>query len=122
MRKKLLLLIFLLASSLYPLQNFAGSANLLKGTFPSENGTGTFQTNKEFLLTPNPASSTINVYLPRGFEKARLTVFDVLGKEIYNAEVNSLHSTINISKWNSGVYLVRVATDTESQTKRFVKQ
>ena len=80
------------------------------------------QENKEFMISPNPASSTINVYLPKGFENAKLSVFDVLGKEIYHVELNSLHSTINITKWNSGVYLVRIATDTDSQTKRFVKQ
>lgn len=122
MRIKLRFLFFLLVSSLYPAQNFAGNGTLLDGIFSSEIRVGTYQVNKDFTISPNPASSTVNIYLPKGFEKARLTVFDVLGKEIYNTEVSSLHSTINISKWNSGVYLVRVATDTESQTKRFVKQ
>ncbi|MFC4721298.1 T9SS type A sorting domain-containing protein [Geojedonia litorea] len=80
------------------------------------------QANRDFVISPNPATSFLNVYLPAGFENAKLTVFDVLGKVIYDVEMNSLKSSINISKWNSGVYLVKISTDKATQTKRFVKQ
>ncbi|HEX9827525.1 MAG TPA: T9SS type A sorting domain-containing protein [Flavobacteriaceae bacterium] len=122
MKIKLRTLTFLLISSLFPSQIFAGEIYDLEDTSSSGYIFEVYQTNKDFMISPNPASSTINVYLPKGFENAKLSVFDVLGKEIYNVELNSLHSTINISKWNSGVYLVRIATENESQTKRFVKQ
>jgi len=121
MKIKLRILLFLLISSLLPSQISAGHDSNLNATLNTFK-VQILQANKEFSISPNPASSTINVYLPRGYEKAKLSVFDVLGKEIYRVELNSLHSTINIAKWNSGVYLVRIATDSESQTKRFVKQ
>jgi hypothetical protein len=122
MKIKLLLLTFLLFSSLFSSQIYAGTIFDSKIASFDEFKLELIQVNKDFTISPNPASSTINVYLPKDFKNAKLSVFDVLGKEIYTIELNSLHSTINISKWNSGVYLVRIATETDSQTKRFVKQ
>ena len=122
MKIKLRILTFLLFSSLLPTQILATQITDTDDNKFSHLESIGYQVNKDFLITPNPATSSINVYLPKGFDKARLSVFDVLGKEIYHMELNSFQSTINIAKWNSGVYLVRIATDTESQTKRFVKQ
>ena len=122
MKIKLRILTFLLFSSLLPTQILATQITDTDDNKFSHLESIGYQVNKDFLITPNPATSSINVYLPKGFDKAKLSVFDVLGKEIYHMELNSLQSTINIAKWNSGVYLVRIATDTESQTKRFVKQ
>lgn len=122
MKIKLPVIILILFLSLFPTLVMAKQNYNLERASSTLFNSGIYQNNKEFLISPNPATSTINVYLPKGFENAKLTVFDVLGKEIYNVEMNSLNSTINITKWNSGVYLVRIATDKDSQTKRFVKQ
>lgn len=122
MKIKLRILTFLLFSILISSQIYASNVFDFKVAYIDELNLELLQVNKEFTISPNPASSTINVYLPKDFKNAKLSVFDVLGKEIFNVELNSLHSTINISKWNSGVYLVRIATETDSQTKRFVKQ
>lgn len=122
MKIKLRILTFLLFSILISSQIYASNVFDSKVASIDELNLELIQVNKDFTISPNPASSTINVYLPKDFKNAKLSVFDVLGKEIFNVELNSLHSTINISKWNSGVYLVRIATETDSQTKRFVKQ
>lgn len=121
MKIKLRILSFLLALGLFPFQGSGGNVYALDGN-SSKFENNVFQNDRDFIISPNPATSTLDVYLPKGFENARLSVFDVLGKEIYKVEVNSLHSTINISKWNSGVYLVRISTETDTQIKRFVKQ
>ena len=122
MKIKLRILTFLLFSSLISSQIYASNVFDSKVASIDELNLELIQVNKDFTISPNPATSTINVYLPKDFKNAKLSVFDVLGKEIFNIELISLHSTINISKWNSGVYLVRIATETDSQTKRFVKQ
>ena len=122
MKIKLRILTFLLFSILISSQIYASNVFDSKVASFDEYKLELTQADKVFTISPNPASSTINVYLPKDFKNAKLSVFDVLGKEIFNIELISLHSTINISKWNSGVYLVRIATETDSQTKRFVKQ
>lgn len=77
----------------------------------------------EFSISPNPATSRLNVYLPQNTIEASMAVFDVLGKRVYSKTLDALHSTsIDVSNWNSGVYLVRISTDEGTQTKRFVKQ
>lgn len=75
-----------------------------------------------FSISPNPASSKMNVYLPNTVENASITIFDVLGKRVYNRDLTALTSSIDVSNWNSGVYLVRVSSDNGTHTKRFVKQ
>lgn len=76
----------------------------------------------EFKMTPNPGRSKFVLQLPSGAGHVRLQVYDVLGKRILTKFVSTLTTTIDVSNWNSGVYLVRVLSDYGSQTKRFVKQ
>jgi hypothetical protein len=77
----------------------------------------------EFKISPNPATERLNITLPNGFENVKLEVFDVLGKNIYNNKLNDIRrSSIDISKWSSGIYLVRLSTNSSIQTKRFIKQ
>lgn len=76
----------------------------------------------EFSISPNPATSRLNVYLPKHSNNATISVFDVLGKRVFINQMDLLTTSIDVSKWNSGVYLVRISTDNSTQTKRFVKQ
>lgn len=80
------------------------------------------QTYNEFTLTPNPAKSKLHMRLPQSFENAEVTIYDVLGKKVYARTLSALSSSIDVSKWNNGIYLVRVSNGTTTQTKRFIKQ
>lgn len=81
-----------------------------------------FVTQNEFEISPNPASSQLNIKLADGTSIAKVVVYDVLGKKVYDKTLNTMLSSIDVSKWNTGVYLVRLATDNKTVTKRFVKQ
>ncbi|SDH26947.1 T9SS type A sorting domain-containing protein [Winogradskyella thalassocola] len=76
----------------------------------------------EFTIAPNPAKNKLNIKLQNTSEDLKLEVFDVLGKRIYKGLITKLESSIDVSNWKSGVYLVRISDDTETQTKRFIKQ
>ena len=76
----------------------------------------------EFTIAPNPAKNKLNIKLQNTNEDLKLEVFDVLGKRIYKGMITKLESSIDVSNWKSGVYLVRVTDDTITQTKRFIKQ
>ncbi len=80
------------------------------------------QVDKEFSIRPNPARTTLNITLPNANEDMNLEVFDVLGKRVYKGIVSNLESSVDVSKWKSGVYLVRISNDELTQTKRFIKQ
>jgi hypothetical protein len=76
----------------------------------------------DFEISPNPTSTNFTISLPNFTKKATVTVYDVLGKKVFNDNLNSISSTINVSQWNSGIYLVRVSTEDATHTKRLVKQ
>lgn len=76
----------------------------------------------EFKITPNPGRAKFIIHLPSGVELVKLQVYDVLGKNILTQAVITPSAVIDVSNWNSGVYLVRVTSGSESQTKRFVRQ
>ena len=76
----------------------------------------------EFTITPNPAKSQLNIKLPNADEDLKIEVFDVLGKRVYKGLITQLESSINVTNWKSGVYLVRVSNEKITQTKRFIKQ
>jgi Secretion system C-terminal sorting domain len=75
-----------------------------------------------FSISPNPGIDRLNIKVEKLQNNTNLEVFDVLGKRIFTNKVSNVSSPIDVSQWNSGVYLVRITTDTGTQTKRFVKQ
>lgn len=73
-------------------------------------------------VSPNPASSTINLELPKNMQNCEVTVFDILGKQIYSKKFESKDNiTINISNWNTGSYFLKVVSGKNTQTERFIK-
>ncbi len=76
----------------------------------------------QFTISPNPAKSELNIKLPNTNEDSNLEVFDILGKRVYKGLITQLESSVNVSNWKSGVYLVRVSNTKATQTKRFIKQ
>jgi hypothetical protein len=77
---------------------------------------------QKFSISPNPAKNRLNIILPSGMANAKVSVFNVLGKMVYSGDISNLNGSINISNWNSGVYLVKVSSNDITQTKRFIKQ
>ena len=74
-----------------------------------------------FGIFPNPGKDVMNVSFDSNVSEAKLEVYDILGKRIYANSLNQLNNQINITSWNSGVYLVKITSENVSQTKRFVK-
>ncbi|MCC1483577.1 T9SS type A sorting domain-containing protein [Winogradskyella immobilis] len=76
----------------------------------------------EFSISPNPSKRVLNIEFSKIDNDLRLEVYDVLGKRVHKAVLNQLKTTINVTNWKSGVYLVRLSNDKTSLTKRFIKQ
>jgi len=74
-----------------------------------------------FTISPNPGRDRLNLKAS-AVNNSSLEVFDVLGKKIYVDKINDISKSVDVSQWNTGVYLVRLTTDTGVQTKRFIKQ
>lgn len=73
-----------------------------------------------FIVYPNPVTSTSVLQFSRQFENARISIYDVLGKEVMSKAFSG--SKTNIEKGNlaSGIYFVKVFTNEAQQLKKIV--
>lgn len=58
-------------------------------------------------LFPNPAESVLAIQVKK-YDNAMVRIFDVTGNEIYNAALNEMNTTVDVSNYASGLYLVKV--------------
>jgi hypothetical protein len=73
-------------------------------------------------IYPNPTNSILNVEVKNGMSNGTIAVFDMLGKKIYNHSITSNDiSKIDVTNWNSGLYLIKIASENSSETRRFIK-
>jgi hypothetical protein len=61
--------------------------------------------NNQFKMYPNPSNSELIVEA-EGIQS--ITVIDLSGREVFSKNINSGTATINVSDFNSGIYLVKV--------------
>lgn len=59
-------------------------------------------------IFPVPANDKIAVRLQNLHPAANIKIFDSVGREVLFQSLYSLHSTINISDWQEGLYVVQV--------------
>lgn len=105
------------AMSLYASSNHPSIETIIN----VENPIDYFQDNN-FKISPNPAKDKLNINLPSSSKNMTLEVFDVLGKRIHKSTITQLEASVDVSRWKTGVYLVKISNEKESQTKRFIKQ
>ena len=71
-------------------------------------------------IYPNPAKDIVS--LSSDMEMSNIQIFDMLGKAVEKATVNSLQTTINCSQLQEGQYIVRITlTNGNVLTKKIVK-
>jgi len=75
-----------------------------------------------FSMAPNPTTSNLTLVMPSTLAKASVEIYDMLGRKIFESNIiESNFATIDVSAWNSGVYLVNISNGASSQSKRFIK-
>lgn len=74
-----------------------------------------------FKLIPNPTSDIFVIEFNKPVELAKLNVFDVMGKLVYEDQINSKSKVINTNLWPSGFYIVKVEASNYSHIKRLIK-
>lgn len=73
-------------------------------------------------IYPNPAVNAFIIKITGNYSaKATCTIKDVLGRKIMEEQINS-EKTIDIGKWENGIYFVEVTDGTTHLTRKVVKQ
>src|SRR5690554_4244257 len=83
-------------------------------------GTDDFQS-LGFSLYPNPANDYITIDLNGTSSNYQVAIFDVLGKNVYNTEIEGTKQ-IDVSALAAGAYFVKLNSNSQSTTIRFIKQ
>ena len=73
-----------------------------------------------YKVFPNPANNQLTIMADESIEN--IQVYNLLGQQLINKNSVNNRATINISKLNQGIYVVRTTVDGAIGTKRFIKQ
>ena len=91
--------------------------------FVEETGIEEIDLNAAVVLYPNPATSQIQIQVADSrFLGAEMQIFDVYGKLISNATIETLSTQVDVSQLANGMYMVRINAAEGMVTKRFVKR
>ncbi|MDD3740207.1 MAG: T9SS type A sorting domain-containing protein [Bacteroidales bacterium] len=69
---------------------------------------------KDIYIFPNPSADFISIY---GVDIKYIEIFNTLGKRVYIG----LDEVINISNYDSGMYIIRLTTSLETISRKFIK-
>jgi hypothetical protein len=71
------------------------------------------------IIFPNPATNNITITSPK---KGVVYISNMLGQQIKTFEKNEYNSTIDVSKFPSGIYLIKFETETGFEFIKFTKK
>ena len=77
---------------------------------------------RDVIVYPNPATATLVLEDGSFGLPYRLTVYDVFGREQWAEEVHDWRHSVDVSRWPSGVYVIRLETNGRCVVKKFVKR
>jgi len=75
----------------------------------------------DFRLYPNPAREQLTIEIEDASSTYQVEIIDMLGKKVFNTEIQS-KGQINVSSLASGTYLLKLNSNSNTTTVRFVKQ
>ncbi|UPT69756.1 MAG: S8 family serine peptidase [Flavobacterium sp. JAD_PAG50586_2] len=93
-----------------------------------KNGSSSIQDNEiskinKAVLYPNPNKGMFSIMLSQNDVKnLEVTVFDVIGKPVYQTKVNQNEFQLNVSNLPTGMYLVKLSSNSINETLKFIKE
>ena len=87
--------------------------------------TGTLDIKEENLIKsisvyPNPTSSFLKIQMNNSLKVKNLLIYNILGKEIL--KITKDYGVINISKFATGIYFLKINTDKGAIIKKIIKE
>ena len=78
------------------------------------------ETLSDLLMYPNPTENVLNFSSSADISNKVATVFDVNGKKIFSSKLN--HSSLDVSKLQSGFYIIRLEEKGKTINRKFIKK
>lgn len=80
------------------------------------------ETENDFLIYPNPASTTLTIELAAGSKQWAVNIHNVQGQEVLQTTLNIKHQTLNISNLSPGIYFLTLDNAEQTVSRKFVKE
>jgi hypothetical protein len=78
---------------------------------------------KDAVLFPNPNNGSFSIFLrEKEVKDLSVNVFDVFGKLVYETKVNQNEFELNIPNLPTGIYLVKLNSNSINETLKFIKE
>ena len=81
-------------------------------------------TENEIIIYPNPANNvlTLKVEQTSFSERDRLQLFSIIGEQLYSSSINSQQTTVDLSKFPEGTYILTTSIDGIQKTFKILKE
>lgn len=70
-------------------------------------------------IYPNPFQNQLNIELPDGFLIESISIFDMQGKDVFKTK--TFNKTLHLKSLQTGVYILKLKTESETATFKIVK-
>jgi hypothetical protein len=74
------------------------------------------ESNDLFNLFPNPAGLQLQINFKEDVVSLPIEIFNMKGQVVYNLIVSERQNSIDVSQWQSGIYLIKI----DGKVQRFV--
>ncbi|NRD24150.1 S8 family serine peptidase [Winogradskyella litoriviva] len=74
-----------------------------------------------FTIYPNPSPSRLNIKMPSTVNKVEVSICNQIGQEVIQQYITQDSNYIDVSELVSGVYMITVVTNHNSNTYKFIK-
>jgi hypothetical protein len=71
-------------------------------------------------MYPNPTKDQINIFSDKRVDK--VLVYNIFGKLVYKSSKNHNSTTLDLSSFSKGIYLVKVFSEGVSTTQKIIKE
>jgi len=75
---------------------------------------------KGFIMYPNPVYDLLNINSQEVIKNVK--VFNLLGQQVFQKEINKTTSTLDLSSLTQGVYFVNITTDKTTKSVKIQKK
>lgn len=99
-------------------------ATIIWGGEPAEDRWNVFSVtennNVSFTFFPNPANQKITINTSQTTVGTRIVIYDLQGRKIAKVKNVNNNSTIDVSSWSTGIYLIKMNNNGTSLTQKLV--
>ena len=102
-----------------------GSSAFINSCFSGDIlSTDLFDFNNQTIIYPNPTNNvlTLKVDHTSFSERDRLQVFSIIGKQLYSSSISSQQTTVDLSKFSKGTYILMTSVDGIQKTFKILKK